>query len=237
MAQTTERLEWAPTRSVTPKVQPLAYDSSSMAAPLYKRPMDVILASFLLLISAPLFGLIALVVRLTSRGPVFFRQERLGLNGEPFTIIKFRTMYVNVDSKQHQDYFSQYLHGASAPGEASHVFKLRKDPRITPLGGFLRRLGLDELPQLLNVFAGEMSMVGPRPPLEYEVAHYSEQHLARLTIKPGITGIWQTRGRDVVDFESMVQMDLEYVRDMSLTLDLQILIQTVPALVWAYLTK
>lgn len=200
-----------------------------------KRAMDLICGSVLLAISAPLYATIALLVRLTSSGPVLFRQERIGLAGHPFEVFKFRTMYADADPGPHQQYFKQYLRGVRAPGQDRHLYKLRHDPRITPLGGVLRRLGLDELPQLVNVLKGDMSLVGPRPPLRYEVEHYDERHGRRLTVKPGITGLWQIRGRDVVDFETMIDMDLEYVDSQSLWLDFKILLTTVPALVWAYI--
>ena len=118
----------------------------------------------------------------------------------------------------------------------ANLFKLRHDPRITPVGGVLRRLGLDELPQLLNVIRGDMSLVGPRPPLAYEVEHYTRRHRRRLQVKPGITGLWQVQGRDVVDFETMIDMDLEYIERQSLPLDFGIVIATVPALLWAFIT-
>jgi len=166
---------------------------------------------------------------------VFFRQERLGKDEAPFLVYKFRTMYADVDSRPHQEYFKRYLKGETAPGEDAKLFKLRHDPRITPVGSVLRRLGLDELPQLLNVIRGHMSLVGPRPPLAYEVEHYSARHRRRLLIKPGITGLWQVRGRDVVDFETMIDMDLEYIERQSLSLDLGIVLATLPALLWAYI--
>lgn len=203
----------------------------------YKRPFDIALSSLLLIATAPLVGLIALIVKLSSPGPVLFRQERIGRDGTTFTMFKFRTMYADVDSATHHEYFQQYMKGESAPGEAADVFKLRNDPRITPAGRFLRRLGLDELPQLVHVLGGDMSLVGPRPPLAYEVAHYEPRHLGRLRVKPGVTGLWQVWGRDRVNFEAMVDMDLAYVERMSIWLDLKIVLWTVPSLVWSGLTK
>jgi lipopolysaccharide/colanic/teichoic acid biosynthesis glycosyltransferase len=203
--------------------------------PRYKRPLDLVMGMALLVVSAPVFGLTALLVKVSSRGPVFFRQERLGRDEQPFLVYKFRTMHADVDSTPHQEYFKRYLKGEKAPGEDANLFKLRHDPRITPVGGFLRRLGLDEMPQLINVIRGEMSLVGPRPPLAYEVEHYSARHRERLRVKPGITGLWQVRGRDVVDFETMIDMDLEYIERQSLPLDVGIVIATVPALLWAFI--
>jgi lipopolysaccharide/colanic/teichoic acid biosynthesis glycosyltransferase len=205
--------------------------------PAYKRPFDVVMGTLLLVLSLPLFALIALLVKVTSHGPVLFCQERLGQHGRPFIAYKFRTMYHNADATPHREYFKQYLRGAPAPGQPGDIYKLRRDPRITPIGGVLRRLGLDELPQLINVVKGDMSLVGPRPPLAYEVEHYSQYHLQRLAVKPGITGLWQIRGRDVVDFETMVAMDLEYIERQSLALDLALLLLTIPAVVWAYFTR
>lgn len=236
MAQARERLSWLPDPA-----EAVCWHVSEVASvgrgPRYKRPLDLVVGSLIMIVSAPLFVLVALVVKVSSRGPIFFRQERLGLNGRPFEVVKFRSMYANADPTRHREYFKQYLQGRSAPGEPENVFKLRRDPRITPAGRMLRRLGLDELPQLLNVLKGDMSLVGPRPPLEYEVAHYNDRHLARLSVKPGITGWWQVRGRDVVDFESMVELDLEYVRNVSLWLDIKILLMTVPSLVWALVSR
>ncbi len=207
----------------------------TQTAPSYERWLDLFGAGAIMLLAAPVFGLLALLIKATSRGPVFFRQERMGINGRPFVCLKFRTMYHNVDSTPHEEYFRDYMKGKSAPGESERTYKLRRDTRITPVGGIIRRLGLDELPQLINVLIGDMSLVGPRPPLEYEVAHYSEHHLRRLSVKPGITGLWQVCGRDIVDFETMVEMDIEYVERRSLWLDLSILFVTVPSLIWAYI--
>lgn len=204
------------------------------AQPRYKRRLDVVGASFILVLSTPLLISLAILVKLSSRGPVLFKQERLGVYGHRFQVYKFRTMYHNADPSPHREYFKQYLHGAPAPGERATVYKLRSDPRITPIGSMLRRLGLDELPQLLNVIRGEMSLVGPRPPLPYEVEHYSQRHLLRLAVKPGLTGLWQLQGRDRVDFETMVGMDLDYIERQSLRLDIALLLLTIPALVRAY---
>ncbi|HZT97541.1 MAG TPA: sugar transferase [Chloroflexota bacterium] len=202
--------------------------------PAYQRVLDLAGSALLLMLFAPLFGVVALLVKVTSAGPILFRQERLGAAGRRFMCLKFRTMHANVDSAPHREYFRRYMEGQAAPGEPTNLFKLRNDSRITPVGRVLRRLGLDELPQLINVTMGDMSLVGPRPPLEYEVEHYSLRHLRRLSVKPGITGLWQIRGRDVVDFETMVDMDIEYIENQSLWLDLIILFRTVPSLLWAF---
>jgi lipopolysaccharide/colanic/teichoic acid biosynthesis glycosyltransferase len=204
-------------------------------SPVYKRPFDVLVATLLLVLTAPVAALVALIVKVTSPGPILFRQERLGHNGCPFTLYKFRTMYHGAGVELHREYFGLYRQGVRAPGQPRPLYKLRCDPRITPLGGILRRLALDELPQLYNVLKGDMSVVGPRPPLRYEVEHYAQRDLLRLSVKPGITGLWQVRGRDVVDFDTMITLDLEYIQRQSLALDLWILLATFPALVWAYI--
>jgi len=221
---------------------PLQVDGLSTAhlvcmnpSPGYKRPFDVLVATLILVITAPLALLIALIVRVTSTGPILFRQERLGRDSRPFVLYKFRTMYHGADVEVHRAYFKLYLQGDPAPGQGRSIYKLHRDPRITPPGGVLRRLGLDELPQLLNVIKGDMSLIGPRPPLPYEVEHYCPRDLLRLSVKPGITGLWQIHGRDVVDFKTMVDLDLEYIRRQSLGLDLKILLATVPSVIWAYI--
>ena len=204
-------------------------------SPVYKRAFDVLVATVLLVVTAPLAAVVALTVKLTSPGPILFRQERLGQYGCPFTLYKFRTMYHGAGVELHREYFRLYRQGIRAPGQPRPLYKLRRDPRITPLGGILRRLALDELPQLYNVLRGDMSVVGPRPPLRYEVEHYTQRDLLRLSVKPGITGLWQVRGRDVVDFDTMITLDLEYIHRQSLALDLWILLATLPALAWTYI--
>jgi lipopolysaccharide/colanic/teichoic acid biosynthesis glycosyltransferase len=202
-------------------------------AVLSKRLFDLLLGCLLLALITPLSIVIALLVKLTSSGPVLFRQERIGQHGRPFVMYKFRTMKHGADSSVHEAYFQQYVKGMSAPGENGNVYKLRRDPRITPVGDVLRRFALDEIPQLLNVVKGEMSLVGPRPPLEYEVQLYSPRDLQRLSAMPGMTGLWQIKGRDAVNFSTMVELDLEYIRRQSLLLDLAIVLATVPALIWS----
>jgi lipopolysaccharide/colanic/teichoic acid biosynthesis glycosyltransferase len=173
---------------------------------------------------------VAALVKLTSPGPVFFRQQRVGENAAPFTMLKFRTMFVNCDSAAHREYVSQFIKtGAAATGG---VFKMTHDPRITPLGRFLRKTSLDELPQFLNVLRGEMSLVGPRPPLAYEVEQYKAWHCRRvLDAKPGITGLWQVTGRSRTTFDEMVRLDLRYASTHSLWTDIKILLATPGAVV------
>jgi lipopolysaccharide/colanic/teichoic acid biosynthesis glycosyltransferase len=182
-----------------------------------------------LILFAPLFGLIALAVKLSSEGPVFFRQERVGEHGRPFTFLKFRSMRVNNDVGVHKQWFKDYLSGRTTQRitNGTTVIKLTNDPRITRVGRFLRRTSLDELPQFCNVLRGEMSLVGPRPPIPYEVDSYQSWHRGRvLEAKPGITGLWQVTGRGRVSFDEMVRLDLQYARTWSLWLDIKILLKT-----------
>jgi lipopolysaccharide/colanic/teichoic acid biosynthesis glycosyltransferase len=196
-----------------------------------KRLIDIMGSLSLLAILSPVFLVIAAAIKLTSRGPVLFQQRRIGEHGTPFTFLKFRSMHTNNDSSQHKEYVRQLIAGQaqkkSADGNGGGVFKLTNDPRITPVGRILRRSSLDELPQLLNVLSGEMSLVGPRPPVPYEVEAYATWHRRRLMeAKPGITGLWQVYGRSRVEFDDMVRLDLRYARDCSPLLDLKILLQT-----------
>src|ERR1017187_6357739 len=196
-----------------------------------KRLIDVRGSLSLLAILSPVFFIIAAAIKLTSRGPVLFQQKRIGEHGTPSTCLKFRSMYMNNDSSEHKEYVRQLIAGQaekkSANGNAVGVFKLTNDPRITPVGRILRRSSLDELPQLMNVLCGEMSLVGPRPPVPYEVEAYATWHRRRLLeAKPGITGLWQVNGRSRMEFDDMVRLDLRYARHCSPLLDLKILLQT-----------
>jgi lipopolysaccharide/colanic/teichoic acid biosynthesis glycosyltransferase len=201
-----------------------------------KRLIDVLGSLTLLVVLSPIFLVIAGAIKLTSRGPVLFRQQRIGEHGTPFTFLKFRSMYVNNDASQHKEYVRQLIAGQAAKqpanGTGEGVFKLTNDPRITPVGNFLRRTSLDELPQFLNVLRGDMSLVGPRPPVPYEVEAYAIWHRRRLLeAKPGITGLWQVQGRSRVGFDDMVRLDLRYARNCSPWLDLKILVQTPKAVI------
>lgn len=196
-----------------------------------KRLIDVLGSLSLLAMLSPVFFIIAAAIKLTSRGPVLFQQKRVGEHGTPFTFLKFRSMYTNNDASEHKEYVRRLIAGQaekkSANGNGGGVFKLTNDPRITPVGRILRRSSLDELPQLVNVLRGEMSLVGPRPPVPYEVEAYATWHRRRLLeAKPGITGLWQVYGRSRVEFDDMVRLDLRYARDCSPLLDLKILLQT-----------
>lgn len=190
-----------------------------------KRALDVAGSCLLLAAAAPLFGLIAALVRLTSRGPVLFRQVRVGHLGRPFVMLKFRTMYAGTDETPHRQYVRRLIREGQAA--ARGLYKLPSDPRVTPLGRLLRKTSLDELPQLWNVLRGDMSLVGPRPPLPYELAEYEPWHRRRvLEARPGLTGLWQVRGRSRTTFDEMVRLDLRYARTRSLWTDLRILLAT-----------
>lgn len=195
-----------------------------------KRAIDVVGSVLALVLLAPVFLAITLAIKLTSRGPVFFRQERLGQSGEPFGCYKFRTMHLNNDARIHKEYVHRLIQGraaASAAKGAAGVYKITNDPRVTRVGRFLRRTSLDELPQFFNVLKGEMSLVGPRPPIPYELEAYDVWHRRRiLEARPGITGLWQVRGRSRTTFDEMVRLDLQYARTWSLWLDFKILLAT-----------
>jgi len=195
-----------------------------------KRAMDIVGSVIALIVFAPFYLLIAAAIKLDSKGPVIFRQERLGQFGNSFTCLKFRSMYANNDLSIHREFMKRVIQGeykGNDGEEGQTVYKMVDDPRITRVGRFLRRTSLDELPQFINVLKGEMSLVGPRPPLAYECQNYELWHRRRvLEVKPGITGLWQVNGRSRVRFDDMVRLDLRYVRTCSLWLDIQILLQT-----------
>ena len=195
-----------------------------------KRALDVVVSAVLLLLLAPLLAVVSVLVKLTSVGPVLFRQERIGAGARPFTIFKFRTMKAGADVEIHKAFVSRFIQARATPTGAEAPFKMVNDPRLTPLGKVLRKTSLDELPQLWNVLRGDMSLVGPRPPLAYEVEQYKPWHRRRiLEAKPGITGLWQVAGRSQTSFDDMVRLDLRYARNVSLVTDLKLLIATVGA--------
>ena len=205
-----------------------------------KRIMDVTGSLAALIFFAPVFLIIAVAIKATSKGQVFFRQRRIGQYGKSFVFLKFRSMYENNDAALHKEYVRQLiagkapkqpLKGENGNGNGHGVYKLTNDSRITRVGGLLRKTSLDELPQFINVLRGEMSLVGPRPPVPYEVEHYDVWHRSRLLeAKPGITGLWQVSGRSRIKFDDMVRLDLHYARNWSPWLDLKILLRT-PAVV------
>lgn len=202
-----------------------------------KRIMDIVGSSLALLLSAPLFLLIAIVIKVGSKGPVFFRQQRVGQHGKSFIMFKFRSMHVNSDASLHQQWFKNFHSGKAErhrtnDDKGNGTYKPPNDPRVTKVGRFLRRTSLDEVPQFINVLIGDMSLVGPRPPIPYEVDAYQPWQRGRiLQAKPGITGLWQVSGRSRVSFDEMVRLDLRYARTWSLWLDIKILLKT-PAAVF-----
>jgi lipopolysaccharide/colanic/teichoic acid biosynthesis glycosyltransferase len=227
-----------------------------------KRALDLIVSATVLLLLSPVLLLTAVLIKLTSRGPVLFVQQRVGEGGRIFPMYKFRSMYTDADHRLHQIAYARFIDGKGGNGKVTEealalagvtlpepapgadvrqrgwlrrqLHRLRpllraEDPRITPLGAVLRLTSLDELPQLYNVLIGDMSLVGPRPPIPYEVRLYQRKHQLRLAVQPGVTGIWQVYGRNKVPFERMVDMDLEYIMRRSFWLDLKLILLTVPA--------
>jgi lipopolysaccharide/colanic/teichoic acid biosynthesis glycosyltransferase len=194
-----------------------------------KRSVDLIGSIFGILLFSPVFIVIPILIKLTSKGPVLFRQERAGKGGKTFSFLKFRSMYVNNDATIHKDFVTDFIKGnikESADGQKP-VFKIQNDPRITPIGRFLRKTSLDEIPQFINVLMGDMSLVGPRPSIPYEVEQYDLWHRRRvLEVKPGITGLWQVEGRSSLTFDNMVRLDLQYIKRCSFFLDMKLLIKT-----------
>ncbi|OGL47026.1 MAG: hypothetical protein A2W05_02615 [Candidatus Schekmanbacteria bacterium RBG_16_38_10] len=183
--------------------------------------MDIIASMILLIATSVVFLTSALAIKLTSKGPAFFRQKRVGMNGRIFTLYKFRTMFENAEAMKEK---LAHLNEAEGP-----VFKIKDDPRITKVGRWLRKLSIDELPQLWNVLKGDMSLVGPRPPVPSEVEKYERWQRRRLSMRPGITCIWQVEGRSGVDFTKWMEMDLEYIDNWSLGQDFKLLMKTIPA--------
>lgn len=195
-----------------------------------KRTIDMIGSIVLLLLSLPMMIIIAVLIRLTSEGPVLFKQERIGRLGKRFVFLKFRSMCVNNDPTIHKKYICKLIKckdNLSGTNGGNQVFKIKDDPRITPIGRILRKTSLDELPQLLNVLKGDMSLVGPRPPIPYELEHYDIWHRNRiLEMKPGLTGLWQVYGRSRTTFDEMVRFDIRYTNEWSLWLDIKLLLHT-----------
>jgi lipopolysaccharide/colanic/teichoic acid biosynthesis glycosyltransferase len=205
------------------------------ASLLAKRCIDIFGSLFAIFLLSPLLLLIAAAIKVTSRGPILFRQQRLGQYGKSFTFLKFRSMYAKSDQSIHEAYVKQFIAAQTSSGdgvESRTMYKLKADPRVTPVGRLLRRTSLDELPQFFNSLMGQMALVGPRPPVPYEFNSYQIWHRRRLlAVKPGITGFWQVKGRSRVKFNEMVRMDLEYARTWSLWLDIKILWQTPHAVI------
>lgn len=206
--------------------EPVRGESAAVRA--IRRALDIVVAALVLALSAPILLAIVMLIRLDSRGPAIFRQRRIGLNSRPFTVNKFRTMYSGADPAPHREYIAQLVNGGGgrhSDGRQS-LFKLAVDDRITRVGGLLRKTSVDELPQLWNVLRGDMSLVGPRPVVPYELKHYPAQYFKRFAVKPGLTGLWQVSGRNEKSYTQMVALDIEYVERRSLRLDLSILLKT-----------
>lgn len=231
--------EQAPDDGAASTLDPILYPehgegvSSRPADGIAKRSLDVAGSLLALALLSPLMLAIAVLIKLTSKGPVIFRQTRIGMRGKTFTLLKFRSMYVGNDSAVHRDFIKRLIAGRStieepaAEDRQDASYKLTTDPRVTPVGKFLRRTSLDELPQFWNVLMGDMSLVGPRPPIPYEFTCYDLWHRGRVLVaKPGITGPWQVDGRSRVTFDEMVRMDIRYARTRSLWGDLKLLLRT-----------
>ena len=200
-----------------------------------KRLIDIVGSLIGIILSLPLMILVSILIKMTSKGPIFFKQTRLGYLGTPFTFFKFRTMKNNCDDQIHKQYVKKLIEAKNDEINLGTVenpqYKLTKDPRVTSIGLFLRKLSIDELPQLFNVLKGEMSLVGPRPPISYEIEEYQNWHYRRiLEVKPGITGLWQVLGRNKTTFDEMVRLDIHYAENWSLWLDIKILLKTIKVL-------
>ena len=193
-----------------------------------KRSLDLAASLLGLVLVSPILAVVAIAVKLESRGPILFRQERLGLGGRPFTLYKFRSMFTSAEQGRHRDHARELIRGDSSPTlpGAKVWVPIAADPRVTRLGAFLRRSHLDELPQLINIVRGEMSLVGPRPPIPYEVEVYEPWHLSRLSVMPGLTGLWQATAWGRVSFDEGVALDLEYVDRRSFGFDLKLIGRT-----------
>jgi len=226
---TIRRIDGVPTLSV--------HESPMLGVALVlKRVVDLLVSAALLVIVSPIFLVVGIFIKALSPGPILFKQTRAGQFGRPFAFYKFRTMRVDTDDRLHRQYAQTFINGnddgadEGIPGRG--VFKMKNDPRVTSVGRILRRTSLDELPQLFNILRGEMSLVGPRPPIVYELNHYKEWHKRRLEAKPGLTGLWQVSGRSSVPFNEMVLMDLYYIDNWSLWFDFEILLRTIPVILF-----
>jgi lipopolysaccharide/colanic/teichoic acid biosynthesis glycosyltransferase len=193
---------------------------------LVRRFIDLFGAAVVIVLLSPLLIGLAIAIRLDSPGSALFRQRRVGLGKREFTVFKFRSMRSDADPRGHRDYVTALIQGKAADGGKENLYKLAVDDRITPVGRWIRRWSLDELPQLFNVIAGDMSLVGPRPAIPYEVSEYPSWYLDRFSVKPGLTGLWQVSGRNERTYEEMVRLDIEYAERRSLFLDLSILART-----------
>jgi exopolysaccharide biosynthesis polyprenyl glycosylphosphotransferase len=213
------------TRVRRPLIPPPAYA--------FKRALDIAGSAAMLLVFSPVIAVLATIIKATSAGPAFHTQVRVGRAGKTFEFLKFRSMYVNSDSSGHQQYVRKLIRGEAKPtatdAGGNGIFKIVDDPRVTPIGAFIRKYSLDEIPQLVNVLRGDMSLVGPRPPLPYEASEYDDWQRQRLEVQCGITGVWQVTGRNRVSFDEMTLQDLMYAMNMGLWVDLRLCFKTIPA--------
>lgn len=213
---------------INASIQP---DATPLRDPAWKRGLDLAVASTLLALTLPLWLVAALLVKVDSPGPILYVQPAVGRGGRVFRFYKFRTMTFGADKSEHRRYLRAFVRGETQPDDKARTYKMTADRRLTRAGKLLRRLSLDELPQLLNVLKGDMSVVGPRPPLPYEYELYDEWAKQRLAVRPGITGLYQITGRSRVPFRRMVEIDLDYIERRSLWLDLSIILWTPAAMV------
>jgi lipopolysaccharide/colanic/teichoic acid biosynthesis glycosyltransferase len=224
--ENTTILKSDPDLSVYPEFK--SNSAKKVSADIVKRCMDITIATIMLAVAFPFFVVLSVLIKINSPGPVFFKQKRVGFGGRAFTLFKFRSMTVNNDESVHKAFVKDFIKSQNMEVcEDTKAFKLVQDNRVTPIGRFLRKTSLDELPQLLNVIRGDMSLVGPRPPIQYEVDEYHIWHRRRvMEVKPGITGFWQVHGRSSTSFENMVRMDIYYIKYRNLLLDIMLLLKT-----------
>jgi lipopolysaccharide/colanic/teichoic acid biosynthesis glycosyltransferase len=231
----------APAQTITKGEAPMAVESAPIQViriqtgySRIKRIFDITITLLLSPILLFVGAIAAVAIRLDSSGPIFYRQKRVGQNGEEFAMLKFRSMYTDSSDTLHRQAIEQYLNGELINGDDNeHPNKLINDPRITKIGKFIRKTSIDELPQFWNVLRGDMSLVGPRPPLTYEVEWYNARDWLRLSGKPGLTGPWQVNGRSIVSFQEMVEMDIRYLQNQSLWQDCKFIVLTIPVMIFA----
>ena len=197
-----------------------------------KNVLDLAIVFVALLVFWPVLLIVGLAVKLDSPGPAIFKQKRIGKDGKVFTVHKFRSMYVNSDDRLHREALKKLVQGEPAAKANGQFFKPADDPRVTRVGKFLRATGLDELPQVINILQRDMSVVGPRPAIPYELELYKDWHHRRLTVRPGVTGLWQVRRHDTENFDDVIKLDLEYIDSFSIWLDLKIILLTVPMILF-----
>jgi lipopolysaccharide/colanic/teichoic acid biosynthesis glycosyltransferase len=220
-------------RSVSPEVRVSATAPSRRLHYWLKDVLDLIIGVVTLVVFSPVLLIVALAVKLDSPGPAIFKQKRIGKDGSEFTVWKFRSMYVNADDRPHREALKKLVEGEPATNaNGQGFFKPTDDPRITRLGKFLRATGLDELPQVVNILRREMSVVGPRPAIAYELDLYKEWHHRRLAVRPGVTGLWQVKRHDTQNFDDVMRLDLEYIDSFSIWLDLKIILLTFPMILF-----